>query len=356
MRSLIADRDVGVAWQIETAEALLAAGILGEGDWTGEMASTFNQGLLRWASDQGFDPYDEVLGELEIRLIDDLDYHFDVASIVSGLRQAGANAAHSRVSGIGFGSLAYAQIRPRPGVLRLNRLRRNLGLQVMRLLQSAFNCIGAGTFGHLYDFAFRWDEGADEDEERDADQNEISDREQLDLFEAMVPKALWMALDSARWRPRSCREAIRSLGDCQAAGLGLRMTLEAALRLDRDLTDYRTLGETLDMSHHCEEEQVLPVTFTWDPEDRTQQIADEWHDLLSQSGYNTCIALFPWCPGLEGEGIGTARYAARAFKALGRMLVSAAHLAELLQLEDSGQAPASSALIYQPRVPVRIPR
>lgn len=326
------------------AEAMLAAGILRESDWQGSLAPSIGAGLTRWLG--------ELLGGQDLRRIEIGIYWTDSLQEASDIDPAlWFTAGRDRVEGQPVGLLAL-QGEPAAGdtyphqrdcivgetVLELEAARKNLGFQILALLQDVLPMTLCAATPH-----WGWDQALKGALARAALGSRgallaepagliLPPHQDPDGYRALVPPAAC----EGEFRPGVLKEALKH---------SLPEPLYPLVKLAREVADlWRVPKDVLRWDTHslCPAQGTrfidtpgvamieCPFALRWSADDPLPALVDHYHHTIRKHGEQTNLI---WSQGWQAASPPTITRAVRNFARVVPLALKACQLAELMHRE-----------------------
>ena len=255
------------------ARRLLGMGVLREEDWTGEVNSSVDFGLLRWAAQEH--------GGKSLRIADfDVVYSENVSAFDFGRPEPYSVSCFTGVEPVGGFALratGYSEIYAERAVRQWEQVVPGLGFALYDLLERALSCT-VGVAG------VSWVETRLEGEDWDVEEAEEAGYLTLDKFQKGLPPELF----KLRWHPAYAEKALRKrkppLSDAQ------KRVITNALELSEGVTAFRAgaaLGDHL--AYFDDTQQVYSIGARWNNADEMLRVIDDFHDNLMQDDWQTDI-------------------------------------------------------------------
>jgi len=269
------------------------AGLLGEDDWTGDLASTVHLGIDRMINPQQQEEVDMHFIEIACCFTDCIgEWNISPDQYTYYRADPGYDGEDAETPVGAFAlriNAPYVEVCCEEGVRRWEKRRRGLGFGLMRLvaaaLGSTIGCVSPWWARNFLENSLWGEEYPDYDEEEEEDIEEA--RMTSARLQKLLPKKIWEPC----WSNESARIALNSrrrypLSDIERQVLETALKLEPlVLATENEEDDYENEARGI----FDEMEPDYPIAIRWNERDEIDRPSDEYHDVNANVGQSTDI-------------------------------------------------------------------
>jgi PRTRC genetic system protein F len=274
---------------VDVAEAFLDAGLLGDDDWMGDLASTVHVGIDRMINPQQQEEIDMYFIEIACSFTDCIgEWNLPPDHYVYHRADPGYRGEDAELPVGAFAlriNATYTEVCCEEGVRRWEKRRRGLGFGLMRLvaaaLGSTIGCVSPWWARNFLENSLLGEEYPDYDDDDDDDDLEDA-RMTSARLQKLLPKKIWEQC----WSNESARIALNSRRRYPLSDME-RQVLEAALKLEPLVlaAENGDNGYENEVDGIFDEmEQDYPIALRWNERDEIDRPSDQYHEVNANAG------------------------------------------------------------------------